>query len=311
MDRLPCELIHHILWYIDQPLDLFRMSCVCSRWQSFIMNEEYFLNQWFSQSLKRSQESYSSSCFFYTNHCRVKSVLNNLDQSSIPFNLRSTSCDLIPWIVSRHSFNYEGPSLHSYSLLLFGSSYSFSFWLFLPHECEFHIRIGNFNDNDLPIKFCALEEYYFDDGEHISIVDQWTHIVLNKIDSQSKYRIRINGRCVLPTNQDHLSFIRTKRNSSLINSESFHKFDNNPLEPSSNARITDLTAFKRCLTLVEIRAIYQQQALIKQIKVGAYINSNKIHTIEVGRCCLSNYFSYKCIFFLFIVFLIFLIYYFL
>ncbi len=61
MERLPCELLHKILWYIDQPLDLLRMSCVCSYWRSCIMNDEYFLNRWFSRSLEYSQVSFDAS----------------------------------------------------------------------------------------------------------------------------------------------------------------------------------------------------------------------------------------------------------
>ncbi|CAF4942111.1 unnamed protein product, partial [Rotaria sp. Silwood1] len=40
--------------------------------------------------------------------------------------------------------------------------------------------------------------------------------------------------------------------------------DINPLESSSNVRIADFNAFKRCLTNLEIQAIHQQQISINQ-----------------------------------------------
>ncbi len=101
MDRFLRELLHHILGYIDQPLDIFRMSCVCSRWRSFIMDDnEYFLNQWFSRSLERSRKSYSCVSTFWDGDCKPMWKLN-LDQSLFPINLQSSICDFFPWIVSK------------------------------------------------------------------------------------------------------------------------------------------------------------------------------------------------------------------
>ena len=98
MDQLPCELLHHIFWYIDQSLDLFRISYVCSRWRSLIMNNEYFLNQWFSQSLERSRQTVLDIYPHNINQSEQKSMLNS-DQSLFPINLRSSECWFLPPIV--------------------------------------------------------------------------------------------------------------------------------------------------------------------------------------------------------------------
>jgi hypothetical protein len=297
MDRLPCELLQHILQDIDQSLDIFEVSSVCSRWRSFIKDDEYFLNQWFSRSLERSRKSYSMACtswegdckppwklnldetLFPINlrpnfYCRFVPWLSNIDQSLFPINLRSSDCDFLPWIVSRRSSNYEDLYEHDYSLSFCDSSHSFSFWLFLPPHCELNIQVGNCNIKTLNILLCSDEKYHFDNGESVSIVDRWIHIVLIKIDSQSNYRICIDGQYITKLSQYQISLREWNQHFSLFNILLIREFVNNPLEISSQARIADLNAFKRCLTLVEIRAIHQQQTLIKKVKVGTYINNN-------------------------------------
>ncbi|CAF4124790.1 unnamed protein product, partial [Adineta steineri] len=60
---------------------------------------------------------------------------------------------------------------------------------------------------------------------------------------------------------------------SLIKMMLFPKFGSNLSSTSKHVRIADFNAFKRCLTLDEIRAIRQQQTSIKQVNVGTYINN--------------------------------------
>jgi hypothetical protein len=120
---------------------------------------------------------------------------------------------------------------------------------------------------------CSDEEYYCDYGKSFSIADRWIHIGLVKVDSESNYRICIDGHCVTKLKQCQISLSQLEY-FSLFNLLLCRTFDNNPLEISSQARIADLNGFTRCLTLVEIRAIHQQQVPIKQVKVGTYINSN-------------------------------------
>ena len=227
MDQLPCDLLHHIFWYIDQQSDFFRMSCVCRRWRFFIMNDEYFLNQWFSQSLKRSRKSYYCSFASYLGDCKPPWELNlngslfptnlrpslgdfipwllNIDQSLFPINLQSSTCDFLPWIIPRSSSDYENLYEYDYSLSLCDSSHSFSLWLFLPPHCELNIQVGNCNVKGLNILLCGDEKYYFDNGESVSIVDRWIHIVLTKIDPQSNYRICIDGQYLTKLSQCPIS----------------------------------------------------------------------------------------------------------
>lgn len=310
MDRLPCELLHCILWHIDQPLDLFQISCVCSRWRSFIMNDEYFLNQWFSRSLEHSQESFDGSWPYFNKTDKLKLRLN-IDQSLFPVNLLSDEWCVIPWPVSKY-LSYNDDSSYYYPISLFRSSHSFSFWLFLPCRCYFKIQITNLSVNGVCIWLYGDKKYDYDNGKHISIADQWIHVVVSKTDSQSNYQICINGQYLSKLSRYDISLIKASQN--MITSQNiilFQRLHKNSLRIPSEVCIGNFIAFKRCLTLVEIRAIHQQQTSIKQVKVGTYINKNKIHNRNVNCHSHSNYFSYKFIFLLFIVFLILLICYFL
>jgi len=75
MDRLPSELVQRIVLYIDEALDLLRMSWVCRRWRSIIMNDEYFLNQWLSRPAELSQKISRIAFFLYINDRKIKSIL--------------------------------------------------------------------------------------------------------------------------------------------------------------------------------------------------------------------------------------------
>jgi hypothetical protein len=238
------------------------------------MNDEYFLNQWFSRSLKRSRQTFSCASFRIINNCKPESVLN-IDRSLFPINLRSSKCYLLPWIVSRHSSDNVRLFGHFYPSSLIASSHSFSFWLFLPYQCKLNIEIGNSNINGLTILLRNDKKYPFNKGKHLLIADRWIHIVLTKEDSQSNYRIWIDGQAVPKLSQYYTFLSEMERQFSLIEIVLFPKFDNNSLEPPNKIRVADVNAFKRCLTLVEIRANHEQQTSISQVQVGTYVNSNE------------------------------------
>ncbi|CAF4369914.1 unnamed protein product, partial [Adineta steineri] len=141
MNRLPCELLHYIIQYIHEPLDLLRMTYVCKCWRSFIMNDEHFLNQWFSRSLKYSRQTFRNGFINVTKDFKSKLIFD-IDRSLFPINLRSTKCYLLPWTVPKHSSHYKCFLEHNYHSSFIFSSYSFSFWILLTHQCELHIEIG-------------------------------------------------------------------------------------------------------------------------------------------------------------------------
>ena len=97
MDRLPCKLIYHILRYIDQLLDLFRISYICKHWRSF----------------KRSQQLIAAVGFLYLNDYERRWMLN-IDRSLFPVNLRSTENWFLSWTVPIHSYHYESLLGHYY-----------------------------------------------------------------------------------------------------------------------------------------------------------------------------------------------------
>ncbi|CAF4061288.1 unnamed protein product, partial [Rotaria sordida] len=70
------------------------------------MNNEYFLNQWFSQSLERSRQTVLNIYAHNINQSEQKSMLNS-DQSLFPINLRSRECWFQPPIVLEISSNDE------------------------------------------------------------------------------------------------------------------------------------------------------------------------------------------------------------
>ena len=277
MERLPCELLHHILQCIDQPLDLFRMSCVCSRWRSFIMNDEHFLNQWFLRSLENSQESFQD-CLPYLREAHKLKLLSDIDQSLFPVNLRSNEWCVLPWPFPRYPSCNKDVSVYYYPISLFHSSHSFSFWLFLPYQCNFNIHITNSRVEDVSIWFCGDKLHYDNKGKHILIADRWIHVTISKIDLQSDYQIYIDGQYLSKDILHDICLIETRVNC--IVSQNMLVFRTHYKTPSK-IRIANFVAFKRCLTLFEIRAIVKQQTSIKQVKAGTYINNNKLHNSNI------------------------------
>jgi hypothetical protein len=128
---------------------------------------------------------------------------------------------------------------------------------------------------------CADTIYHFGKDKSVSIASRWIHIALIKTDLQHYYQIWIDGQYVSKSNQYYLYFNEMEKDDYYINMVLRHKFAINSLESSNLACIADLNAFKRCLTLVEIRAIYQQQTSISQIKVGTYIKRDKTQNRKV------------------------------
>jgi hypothetical protein len=106
------------------------------------------------------------------------------------------------------------------------------------------------------IILCTDEKNHFDKEKHISFDNQWNHIILTKIDPERYYRIYIDGQYISRLNQYYLYFSKMHEDDSYTNMIVHHKFDYNTLEASSRARIADLEAFNRYLTLVGIRAIH-------------------------------------------------------
>ncbi|CAF3985030.1 unnamed protein product, partial [Rotaria sp. Silwood1] len=192
--------------------------------------------------------------------------MSDIDQSLFPINLRSIECSFLPWNVSSNSSVHERLFAHYYPLLFFNSSHSFSFWLLLPRQSELKLQIKSFKLIGLTILLRGNEKYYFDNGKYVSISDRWIHIVSSKTASQSTYRVWIDGQYVSKLSQCHISFSEINQSWFLINFVLLLKRNNNSLDASNHGRIADLNAFKRCLTLVEIRAIHQQQTSIEQVK---------------------------------------------
>jgi hypothetical protein len=226
------------------------------------MTDEYFLNQWFSRSLKRSLKPCSSSWMGYMADWQMPPILD-IHKSLFPINLQSSQCYFLPVSDSRSSLHefFE----HCYSSSLFESSHSFSVWLFLPDQFQLNIQIGSVKVKSLLILLNSDEKYDFDNEKCVSISNRWIHMVLTKIDFRSNYQIWIDGQRLSKVSQYPKTFEYMDKTDSWINFVIFHKSDNNSLEPPIHPRLADLNAFNQYLTFVAIRVIHKQQMLIKQI----------------------------------------------
>ena len=174
----------------------------------------------------------------------------------------------------------------------------------------FYIQITNLSVNGVHIWLGDDRKYHCDGGKLLSIADRWTHVVVSKLDSRSSYQLCIDGQHLSTLSRHDMSLIKADQH--IIAPQNiiiFRRFDKSAYGTPNKVRIANLIAFKRCLTLVEIRAIHQQQTSIEQIKVGTYITSNKTHSRSVNYHRNSDYFSYKFILLRFLVFLIVLICY--
>jgi hypothetical protein len=276
MDRLSYELLHRIFHYIDQLPDLIRASLVCRHWRSCIMNNEYFLNKWFHRSLKYAQQSPQTNPSTNNNDTQ-QGLTRNIDQSLFPINLQSSECYLLPIIDPFHIIGFQHFFEQQYPSSLFDGFHSFSFWFFLPRKCELAVRIGYYHVLDLHTCLHADHKSNVINGKQILLDDQWIHIVLANIELQNRYCIWINGQDLKNFDLHRTCNRHTTR--SLPSNAIFLscKLNNYSIQSPIEARIADLIAFKRCLSIMEIRAIYQQQTCIDQVQIGAYVKNKKIH----------------------------------
>ena len=55
MDKLPAEVLEHLLLYVNNPHDLFNLRAVFKRWHALITNE-YFLTRYFDNRFGRQSK---------------------------------------------------------------------------------------------------------------------------------------------------------------------------------------------------------------------------------------------------------------
>lgn len=164
-----------------------------------------------------------------------------------------------------HHFEYQ------FTPSLFEGFHSFSFWIFLPGECQLAVKIGYLHVLGLDTCHQRSFTWNFEKKRQILLGDRWTHIVIANHESRTTYHIWINGQDsreldlprfaeghLVRSNKDDAVLLSCKRNSYSIHS---------PIA----SRLADLVAFKRCLSMVEIRAIYEQQAAIDQVQIGIHV----------------------------------------
>ena len=294
MDEVPNELLHYIFHYIDQLPDLIRASLVCQRWQSSIMNNDYFLNKWFHRLLKRCRRSTLNDPLADSTGNRERRVTQIIDQSLFPLNLQSSECYLLPTIDpfhpsdDSHFFEYRFPPS------LFTMFHSFSFWIFLPRECELAIQVGYHRVLGLNTCIYRNRRWNFGKREQIVSGDRWTHIAMAKIVSDMNYHVWINGEefreLDLPMRWNRYPMRSASRNGVLLSC----KCNSYSIRSPIRSRIADLAAFERCLSVMEIRAIYEQQTSIDQVRVGNYMASKTTQRSNNDQPLSFGSFSCKC-----------------
>lgn len=278
MERLPCELIQQILVYINEPLDLIRISSICRHWRSSILNDEYFVNQWFFRSLKNARNSFDWSSAYSCRENWPETPMACIDESLFPVNLRSHEWCILPWSLPYSlSCKQDSSDFHCHPISLARSYHCLSFWLFLPRRCHFTIYITNFDMPGVSIRLSGDEKYSYDKEKRMSISDRWIHVVVSKVDLQSDYQLCLDGQYLSKVSPG-MSPIRSRQSFDAWESIVLYRRHNqHACGTSSKVRIADFIAMKRCLTLVEIRAICQQQISIQRVKVGTYIKNNEQH----------------------------------
>ena len=202
-------------------------------------------------------------------------MIQSIDQSLFPIDLQTSECYLLHAMDSFHIIDYQHFFEHWYPLSLFDGFHCFSFWFFLTRESKLSIQIGNFNVQGRHVIIGADQKWNFKNGKRMLISDRWIHIFVAKVELRSNYRIWINGR--------HFStfdWYETRNRQTMANHVSNHilltcNLNDNPTRKLIRARMADLVAFKRCLSLIEIQAIYQQQTSIDRIKIGTYMKKKK------------------------------------
>ena len=108
------------------------------------------------------------------------------------------------------------------------------------------------------------------------------------------YRVWINGEefreLDLPMRWNRYPMRSASINGVLLSC----KYNSYPIRSPVRARIADLAAFERCLLVMEIRAIYEQQTSIDQVRVGNYIASKTTQRSNNDQPFNFGSFSCKC-----------------
>ena len=281
MDQLPYELLHCIFHYVDQLPDLIRASLVCHQWRSSIMNNEHFLNQWFARSLKRSRQSALSDSHPENNGNQQQQLTRSLDPSLFPIGLKSSACCLLPTIDPFHLSDCSHFYAHRFPPSLFDGFHTFSFWFFLPRECELAVEVGY--ANVLGLNTCRRNGRNSNSKRKKEILpgDQWLHIVLSNSHASTTYRIWINGQDLKAFDLPDLWHRHSTKHSTTHAISLSCKRINYSIHSPIESRIADLVAFRRCLSTMEIRAIYEQQTSIDRVQIGARLKNKSSASMEI------------------------------
>ena len=284
MDQLPYELLHCIFDYVDQLPDLIRASLVCQHWRSSIMKNEHFLNQWFSRSLKRSRQSSLGDPQPANNgNHQQRKLARSIDPSLFPAALESGECCLLPTIDPFHLNDCSDFYAHRFPPSLFDGFHTFSFWLFLPRECELAVEIGY--SNVFGLNTCLRKDRKSNGNKKEEILsgDQWLHIVLANVESCISYRIWINGQDSKGFDLPELWHRYSSKHRAAYTISLSCKRINYSVHSPIESRIADFVAFKRCLSLIEIRAIHEQQTTIDRVQIGTHLKNKNISPTEINR----------------------------
>lgn len=281
MDLLPYELLHCIFHYVDQLPDLIRASLVCHHWRSSIMNNEHFLNQWFVRSLKRSRQSALNDSHSENNGNQQQQLTRSLDPSLVPIGLKSSACCLLPTIDSFHLSDCSHFYAHRFPPSLFDGFHTFSFWFFLPRECELSVEVGY--SNVLGLNTCYRNGRKSNSKRKKETLpgDQWLHIVLSNSGACTNYRIWINGQDLKAFDLPDLCHRYSTKHSTTHSISLSCKRINYSIHSPIESRVADLVAFKRCLSTMEIRAIHEQQTSIDRVQIGTHVKNKSSDSIEI------------------------------
>ncbi|UJR19393.1 hypothetical protein I4U23_022523 [Adineta vaga] len=139
-----------------------------------------FFNKWFHRSLKFSQQSPRNNPRT-SNGGHRQGLTQDFNRSLFPPNLQSSECHFLqvidPFYVAGNQYFFE----QNYPSSLFRGYYSFSFWIFLPCQCELAVQVGM--DCVLDLHSCshADQQWRFVSDAKTLVDDQWIHIVTDMI----------------------------------------------------------------------------------------------------------------------------------
>jgi hypothetical protein len=258
------------------------------------MNNEHFLNTWFYRSLKRSRQSALTDPLADSADNRQGRLTQIIDESLFPTKLKSSECYLLPTIDpfhlsdDVHFFEYQFPPS------IFDGFHTISFWFFLPCECELAVKIGYTHVLGLDTYPQHNRNWNLENKRQILLADRWTHIALSNSESSIGYHVWINGQDFreldLPSRWEGHAIRSDKKNAVFLSCKRNSYSIRSPIA----SRVADLVAFKRCLSMVEIRSISAQQTSIDRVQIGTYVTSRKIkHTNNDQRWEFDS-FSCRC-----------------